>query len=128
MQGILICDQCFLRKLISLTQANFYIVGMDRPNVNWNFYDMYYRKRDESGLAGLVNTGSCGLHVLHGAFKTGAKKTLWKISKIMMALFIMLHDTPARRADYRDVTGSDRFPLQFCKVCWLDDGPVSYIE
>ena len=64
--------------------------------------------------------------MLHGAFKTGAKKTSWKISKIMMALFVMLHDTPARRDDYRDVTGSDKFPLQFGKVRWFDDGPVTY--
>ena len=92
---------------------------MDGPNVNWNFYDILVRKREENKLGELVNIGSCGLHVLHGAFKTGAKKTPWKISKIMLALFVMLHDTSARSADYRDVTGSDKFPYSFVKFVGL---------
>ena len=63
----------FSEKTDKLDPNKLLHVGMDGPNVNWNFYDILVRKREENELAGLMNIGSCGLHVLHGAFKTGDK-------------------------------------------------------
>ena len=56
--------------------------------------------RKEKGLPQLINIGSCGLHVIHGSFKTGAEKTDWNLKKIMKAAHTILHNTPARREDY----------------------------
>ena len=44
---------------------------MDGPSVNWSFYDKLGKEmKDECGM-GLLNIGSCGLHVIHGALQTG---------------------------------------------------------
>ena len=37
----------------------------------------------------------------------------------------ILHDTPARRADYVDVTGSATFPLPFYGTRWVEDEKVA---
>ena len=50
-------------------------------------------------------TGSCSLHAIHGAFKTGEQSIDWKLKKILRALHQILHDSPARQNDYTDVTG-----------------------
>ena len=108
-----------------LNLTNMLHVSMDGPNVNWKFHDLLVAAREESGLPGILNVGSCGLHVVHGAFKTGAKATDWDLGKVLKALFVILHDTPARRSDYFDVTGSHVFPQMFCGTRWIEDGPVA---
>ena len=55
-----------------------------------------------------------GLHVIHGAFKTGAESTDWKMKKILKVVFQILHDNPARREEYKSITGCDVHPLNFC--------------
>ena len=37
----------------------------------------------------------------------------------------MLHDSPARREDYFNLTGSDGYPLQFCGTRWVEDKKVA---
>ena len=57
----------FSEKTDKLDPSKLLIVGMDGPNVNWNFYDILVRKR----------IGRDGEHwKLQPSFKTGAKKTL----------------------------------------------------
>ena len=52
--------------LIKLTQ-----VSMDGPSVNWKFYENVEKSWEEAELRKLVNIGSCSLHVVHRALKTG---------------------------------------------------------
>ena len=45
---------------------------MDGPNVNWKMVKIakkYHKKRDPDAPS-LIEMGSCGLHVFHGAYKT----------------------------------------------------------
>ena len=48
------------------------MLSMDGPNVNWAFQDILenYRKEEDPNASSLLNIGSFGLHVLHGAYKT----------------------------------------------------------
>ena len=63
-------------------------------------------------MAKLLPRRSCGFHSIHGAFKTGDnKKEINERKKLMKALCQILHDNPARRADYTDITGNQQFPL-----------------
>ena len=57
--------------------------------------------------------------------KTGEQSTDWKLKKVLRALHQILHDSPARRNDYADVTGSSRFPLPFCGTRWIEDEQVA---
>ena len=38
---------------------------------------------------------------------------------------IPLHDSPARREDYFNRTGSDEYHLQFCGTRWVQDKKVA---
>ena len=73
----------------------------------------------------LLDVGSCSLHVIHGAFRTGMKQTGWGIDLLLKSLYSHLHETPARREDYTKMTGSEVFPLQFCQHRWLKDKRVA---
>ena len=108
-QSISALDLLDLKKLPQLS--------MNGPNVNWAFFSELRNNRTENDMSKLLSTGSCGLFFtgsIHGAFKTGEQSTDWKLEKVLRNLHQILHDSPARRKDYVDVTGSSRFPLSFC--------------
>ena len=51
-------------------------VSMDGPNVNWKMLDLMVEDRNSNETyPKFLDVGSCGLHVVHGAFRTGMKQT-----------------------------------------------------
>lgn len=102
-------------------------VSMDGPNVNHKFYKMYTeeRKNESPDASDLIDLSTCGLHVVHGAFKTGANATGWKIDSLLRSLWYLFADSPARREDYTAITDSKQFPLRFCSTRWVEDVPVA---
>ena len=75
----------------------------------------------------LLNTGSCGLHVLHGAFKKGADATGWRVDQFLSSAHWLLKDTPARREDYAKAVEETTpvMPLKYCKTRWVENVAVS---
>lgn len=117
-----------LKDAIKHLDANKVIqISMDGPNVNHKFYRDYTdeRKKMHPDTSNLVDIGSCGLHVVHGAFKTGANTTGWQIDNLLRSLWYLFADSPARRADYTTITASETFPLQFCSTRWVEDVSVA---
>ena len=102
-------------------------ISMDGPNVNLKFYEDYVTEREtihpEAHV--LLDIGSCSLHVVHGAFKTAFEESGWKLGKLLRSLWYLFKDSPARREDYMDFTGSNEFPLQFCGTRWIEDSGVA---
>ena len=76
-------------------------------------------------LPGLINVGSCGPHVVHGAFRSGAQKTKWGVDLILKALYKLFDESPAKREDCSAITGSNKFPLPFCGNRWVKDKKVA---
>ena len=98
-----------------LDLKNLIQVSMDGPNINWKMLDLIVEDRNSNETyPNLLDVGSCSLHVVHGAFRTGMKQTGWRIDLLLKCVYSHLHDTPARREDYTKMTGSEMFPLQFC--------------
>ena len=109
-----------------LDLKNLIQVFMDGPNVNWKMLDLIVEDRNSNETyPNLLDVGSCSLHVVHGAFRTGMKQTGWGIDLLLKSLYSHLHETPARREDYTKMTGSEVFPLQFCGHRWLEDKRVA---
>ena len=104
----------FEKCMEELDQSKMCQISVDGPSVNWKFFNSVTKKREEDELPALINIGSCGLHVIHGAFKTGVEGTNWNIKKTFCSAFYILHDSPARREDYESVTGCSKYPLNFC--------------
>ena len=64
----------------------FFQINLDGPNVNLNFYEPVVTKRNENEQHQLINIGSCGLHTIDGAFKTGFEKSI--------GAYYVFHDYP----------------------------------
>ena len=62
-------------------------VSMDGPNVNWKLYESIVEERNQNDdYPALIDIGSCSLHVLHGAFRSGVQKTKWGIDGVLKAM------------------------------------------
>ena len=63
--------------------CNLEQISMDGPNVNWKFFaDMKKTLADDYETI-LINIGSCGLHIDHNSFKTGATAAEWKVEALL---------------------------------------------
>lgn len=68
-----------------LDLRNMISVSMDRPSVNWKFFELLQQEHSEVfGGAQLTVVGSCGLHTLHNAIKSGF--SVWQVEKVLRAL------------------------------------------
>ena len=101
----------FNKSLVGLDLSKIIQTSMDGPSLNWCFYDCVVKNREEMELHQLINIGSCRLHITHGSFKTGIEVTDWNIKASAKGDFQILRDSPARRADYISVSGSNILPL-----------------
>jgi hypothetical protein len=100
-------------------------ISMDGPNVNWSFFEKLQNELFKDTDSSLINIGSCGLHVVHGAFKHACKSVDWDIESVLTSAYWLFKDTPARREDYTKATGSSEFAMKFCSVRWLENIPTA---
>ena len=103
---------------------NLLQISMDGPNVNWKFHSMIQKQIEREYNKNLINIGSCGLHILHNAFKAGAVATKWEVSSFLSSLYHLFKDSPARREDFKNATGSATLPLKFVSHRWMENVPV----
>lgn len=55
----------------NLNLRNMVELSMDSPNINWVFFDKLFAElKSVDTDPSLINTGSCGLHTIHSAFKS----------------------------------------------------------
>lgn len=102
-------------------------VSMDGPNVNIKLVRTLKKEIEEcsSDNHQLLDIGSCGLHVLNVAFKTGIQKTAWNLIEFLRACYYLFKDCPSRRGVFTKVTKSSTFPLKFCSIRWLENSAVA---
>ena len=97
---------------------------MDGPNVNWSFLEKLVSNHQDEFNTSCFFFGSCGLHVINDALKTGHATVKWKVQLLLRSFYKLFKDSPARRADYIDWTGSELFPKKFCSVRWVENVDV----
>ncbi|XP_051794672.1 uncharacterized protein LOC127530885 isoform X2 [Acanthochromis polyacanthus] len=107
-----------------LNMIHLLSISMDGPNVNLKMLELFQREYAEPhGDAQLIRVGSCGLHTLLNAMKSGF--ATWEVDKLLRAMHYMFHNVPARREDYTATTGSSTFPRSFCGHRWVENVPVA---
>ena len=74
-------------------------VSSDSPNVNLCFLKILGEKRRDENLTMLIDLGTCGLCIVHNAFKHGEVASGWKMKKLMSSLHKMFEESPSHRAD-----------------------------
>ena len=99
-------------------------LSMDRP-VNHIFYRDLKEYHEREKLPEMINFGSCNLHSLHGAFKSGFESTDWEMKIFLKSCYLILHDSSASRDDYISITKSTKFRLAFCSTRWVEEKPVA---
>ena len=106
-----------------LSEDKLVQLSMDGPRVNIKLLQVVQDDRKDKELPHLLDIGTCGLHTLHGSFKTDIEKSEWEIKSLMKASFNMLHDSPDRRDDYENVTKPSKvrsfFVLKVELKMWL---------
>ena len=115
----------FHQATTQLNMRQLWQLSMDGPNVNWKFHEMLQQEMKVDHDMTLLNIGSCGLHVIHGAFKDGCVACEWNLKHIFSSMYILFNETPARREDYVKATGSNVFPVKFCYHRWLENVPIA---
>ena len=99
---------------------------MNGPSVNLKFLQELVKYQEELEIVEkMIDIGTCGLHVVHGAFKCGTESTDWNIKETLKGSHQLLHDIPAHQADYVSLTQSSEYPLFFCATGWVEDKKVS---
>ena len=90
------------------------------------FHDLPQEHICEAGqdASTLITVGSCGLHVVHHAFKTGAQASEWNVEEFLSSLYWLFVDSPARKEDFIEIRRSNMFPLKFCAHRWLENLPI----
>ena len=91
-------------------------ISMDGPNTNLKFYRELVEEREQNYPENhcLIDIGIGGLHVLNGAFRTGATGTGWHLDNILRGLYNMFQDTYTRRTDFIQLTGTgDQYLKEF---------------
>ena len=111
--------------LEGLDQTKLIQISMDGTNTNLKFLSEMKIEREKNEQSKLIDIGSCSLHSIHGAFKSGSEKSGWDLHKILKGSFTLLHDSPARREDYFNITGSVDYPLQFCGTRCVEEKKVA---
>ena len=100
-------------------------VSMDGPTVNLSAHKKLEEKCQTTYEHGLLYMGTCGLHQVHNAVKVAMdpkdKDENFNMHLILMALYKLFHECPARRAEYTMVTNSDIFPQSFATHRWADN-------
>ena len=116
----------FEKCVACLPKKNLLQLSMDGPSVNWKFYKSFQESlhsRQDCLSISMISIGACGLHIVHNAFKSGMIATEWKFDHLLLCLYQLFKDTPARRLDYVNTTAVTNpiFPLKFCKTRWLEN-------
>ena len=99
-------------------------MSSDGPNVNLKFLDNLREQRRDQNLKELLEIGTCGLHIVHNAFKHGGKASGWSIDKILAAMYKIFDQAASRRGDYERLT-KGVYPLQFVSHRWAENQIVA---
>ena len=86
-----------ISSLKDLSAEHLIQLSVDGPSTNWCVLQLLNDNQEEKGYPQIINFGSCGLHVMHGAFKAGMEAAGWNVGKVLKSKWQLFHDSLARR-------------------------------
>ena len=109
---------CLTSSLKNLLLERLLQSSMDGPNTNWSVLKLLHEDRCEKDYPNITDIGSCSLHVVHGAFKSGIEAKNCDLKKIMKAMWKIFDGSPARRDICIKMFEVEEFPLSYC-LCYI---------
>ena len=75
--------ESFQNEISEVDESKVMQVSGDEPNINLAFLKKYASVLEAKELDPLMDLGTCGLHVVHGSMKAGAKASEWEMQKLL---------------------------------------------
>ena len=72
-------------------------MSMGGPSVNWKLYRKFEENMSLETGVHPINIGSCGLHIVHGAYKKGIESIGWDLSTVLSSFLENFKDSSARQ-------------------------------
>ena len=113
-------DGLNLDQLVSLSS--------DGPNVNKTIWNSINRELTEAGHPGLLNVGTCNIHIVHNAFGYALNQFASEIPDLLIDIYTFFHNSAARREDLLDyqlrLNEPQNLPMKHVPSRWLSIGPA----
>ena len=90
------CDRALSEAASRFGKRGILQLSMDGPNVNWKTFDLLQAEVETETGRSLLNIGSCGLHIMHNAFRRAFLGTKWAIDSALQSLHWLFKDAPAK--------------------------------
>ena len=99
-------------------------LSLDGPNANSLFFNQLQNKRKSDELSEFIDVGAYILHTVHRSLETDVNTSPLNLKNLLKGAHWILHDTPAWREDYFNITASTKYPLPFVSTRWVEDKAV----
>lgn len=111
-----------------LQLRNVLALESDGPNVNKGVWQTINEKVKQSGSNGLLNIGTCNLHVVHNAFEKGIKEYGNAVQEFAIDLHSFFKHSSARKDDYAihqfDMDIDEHVFMRYVPTRWVRLGAV----
>ncbi|KAK3923387.1 Reticulocyte-binding protein 2-like protein a [Frankliniella fusca] len=85
----------------SLSLHRFLMLSCDGPNVNKTVLRLVNEKVKEFRAKGLMDAGTCNLHILHNAFLSGLEVFGEDVGQLVISIYDFFHGFPSRVEEYK---------------------------
>lgn len=90
-----------------LSASMFFMLGMDGPNTNKAVFRLLNEEikmiRGRDNINGLLDLGSCNLHIVHNTFLKGLKQYGLDVSDVITQIFNWFDGWPVRKDDFESM-------------------------
>ena len=82
------------------------MIGSDGPVVNKKVFSLMNEEVKEHRKTGLVNPGTCNLHIVHNSFLSALEIFGSEVSEFIIDVYYFFRNWPNRKSDYETVQSS----------------------
>ena len=100
----------------------------DGPKINKGVWQAVNEKVTQAGSSGLLNIGTCNLHIVHNSFEKGIKEYGNAVQEFAIDLHSFFKHTSARKEDYAnfqfDMDIVENVFMRYLQTKWVSLGAV----
>lgn len=113
----------------NLPQSKLLMIGSDGPNTNKKVFRLLNEELKLLRGKGLIDIGTCTIHLIHNAFLKGLQQCGNEISDLLVALKYFFKDNPSRWADFEMIQNKLKIKnhhfIKHVATRWLTIGPAA---
>ncbi|XP_046591733.1 uncharacterized protein LOC124293709 [Neodiprion lecontei] len=91
-------------------QDKLIMLGADGPNVNKKVWSILNTEVNQLRGKGLLDIGSCNIHIIHNAFLKGLSELGNEVSDLILQIYYFFHGWPSRCEDFEKCQIEENLP------------------